>query len=46
MTSKKNKARSAKDTSRKFKKKANPLAADKIEYIDYKDSQHVAALHV
>ena len=40
MTSKKNKARSARtmrDSSRKFKKKANPLAAEKLEYIDYKD---------
>lgn len=37
MTSKKNKARSAKDTGRKFKKKSNPLASDKVGYIDYKD---------
>lgn len=37
MTSKKNKARSAKEATRKFKKKANPLVAEKIEYIDYKD---------
>lgn len=37
MTSKKNKARSARETNRKFKKKANPLKIDKIEYIDYKD---------
>ena len=40
MTSKKNKARSARtmrDSGRKFKKKANPLAAEKVEYIDYKD---------
>lgn len=37
MTSKKNKARNARESSRKFKKKANPLNADKVEYIDYKD---------
>lgn len=37
MTSKKNKARSARDTNRKFKKKANPLRVEKVEYIDYKD---------
>ena len=37
MTSKKNKARSARETNRKFKKKANPLKLDKVEYIDYKD---------
>jgi len=37
MTSKKNKARSARDTNRKFKKKANPLKVEKVEYIDYKD---------
>ena len=37
MTSKRNKARSARDTNRKFKKKANPLKAEKLEYIDYKD---------
>ena len=37
MTSKKNKARSARDTNRKFKKKANPLKAEKVEFIDYKD---------
>jgi small subunit ribosomal protein S18 len=37
MTSKKNKARSARETNRKFKKKANPLKIDKVEYIDYKD---------
>ena len=37
MTSKKNKARSARETNRKFKKKANPLKIEKVEYIDYKD---------
>ena len=37
MTSKKNKARAARESSRKFKKKANPLNADKVGYIDYKD---------
>jgi small subunit ribosomal protein S18 len=40
MTSKKNKARSARalrENARKFKKKANPLKIDKVEYIDYKD---------
>lgn len=37
MTSKKNKARQARESTRKFKKKADPLAADKIDYIDYKD---------
>lgn len=37
MTSKKNKARQARESTRKFKKKPDPLAADKIEYIDYKD---------
>jgi small subunit ribosomal protein S18 len=37
MTSKKNKARSARETNRKFKKKANPLKVEKVEYIDYKD---------
>ncbi|MEY4371283.1 MAG: ribosomal protein [Actinomycetota bacterium] len=37
MTSKKNKARSARDTNRKFKKKANPLKSEKVDYIDYKD---------
>ena len=37
MTSKKNKARNARESNRKFKKKANPLNADKIEFIDYKD---------
>ena len=37
MTSKKNKARTARDTNRKFKKKANPLKVEKVEYIDYKD---------
>ena len=37
MTSKRNKARNARESNRKFKKKANPLKGDKIEYIDYKD---------
>ena len=40
MTSKKNKARSARalrENARKIKKKANPLKIDKVEYIDYKD---------
>jgi len=40
MTSKKNKARSARalrENARKIKKKANPLKSDKVEYIDYKD---------
>ena len=37
MTSKKNKARTARDTNRKFKKKANPLKVEKVDYIDYKD---------
>ena len=37
MTSKKNKARSARETNRKFKKKANPIKVEKVEYIDYKD---------
>jgi len=38
MSSKKNKARPAKDTNpKKFKKKTSVLVTDKIEYIDYKD---------
>ncbi len=40
MTSKKNKARSARalrENARKIKKKANPLKIVKVEYIDYKD---------
>ena len=37
MTSKKNKIRNAREANRKFKKKANPLLADKVEFIDYKD---------
>jgi small subunit ribosomal protein S18 len=37
MTSKKNKARQARESTRKFKKKPDPIAADKVEYIDYKD---------
>lgn len=37
MTSKKNKIRNAREANRKFKKKANPLKGDTVEYIDYKD---------
>lgn len=37
MTSKTNKIRNAREANRKFKKKANPLAAEKIVFIDYKD---------
>jgi len=37
MTSKKNKIRNAREANRKFKKKANPLLADKVAFIDYKD---------
>ena len=37
MTSKTNKIRNAREANRKFKKKANPLAAEKVVYIDYKD---------
>ncbi len=37
MTSKKNKARLAKESSRRIKKKSNPLPGDKVEFIDYKD---------
>ena len=37
MTSKKNKIRNAREANRKFKKKANPLAAEKVYFIDYKD---------
>jgi small subunit ribosomal protein S18 len=37
MTSKKNKIRNAREANRKFKKKANPLKADKVDFIDYKD---------
>ncbi len=37
MTSKKNKIRNAREANRKFKKKANPLKADQIGFIDYKD---------
>ena len=37
MTSKKNKILNASEENRKFKKKANPLLADKVEFIDYKD---------
>jgi len=38
MTSKKNKARSARELSRKIKKKTNPVKLDKVDYIDYKDT--------
>ena len=37
MTSKTNKIRNAREANRKFKKKANPLAAEKVYFIDYKD---------
>ena len=37
MTSKTNKIRNAREANRKFKKKANPLAIDKVVFIDYKD---------
>ena len=37
MTSKKNKARLAKESNRRIKKKSNPLPGDKVEFIDYKD---------
>ena len=37
MTSKKNKARLAKESSRRIKKKSNPLPGAKVEFIDYKD---------
>jgi small subunit ribosomal protein S18 len=37
MTSKKNKIRNAREANRKFKKKANPLKPEKVEFIDYKD---------
>ena len=37
MTSKTNKIRNAREANRKFKKKANPLLAEKVEFIDYKD---------
>ena len=37
MTSKTNKIRNAREANRKFKKKANPLAAEKVVFIDYKD---------
>jgi len=37
MTSKRNKIRNARESNRKFKKKANPLKGEKIAYIDYKD---------
>ena len=37
MTSKKNKIRNAREANRKYKKKANPLAIEKVVFIDYKD---------
>lgn len=37
MTSKTNKIRNAREANRKFKKKANPFANNKVEFIDYKD---------
>jgi len=37
MTSKKNKIRNAREANRKYKKKANPLAIEKVIFIDYKD---------
>ena len=37
MTSKTNKIRNAREANRKFKKKANPLAEEKVVFIDYKD---------
>ena len=37
MTSKRNKIRNARESNRKFKKKANPLKSEKVDYIDYKD---------
>jgi small subunit ribosomal protein S18 len=39
MTSKKNKARAAKDqgSNKKIKKKTSVLVIDKVEYVDYKD---------
>ncbi len=37
MTSKSNKIRNAREANRKFKKKANPFANNKVEFIDYKD---------
>lgn len=37
MTSKTNKIRNAREANRKFKKKANPLLAEKVDFIDYKD---------
>jgi small subunit ribosomal protein S18 len=37
MTSKTNKIRNAREANRKFKKKANPLAIEKVVFIDYKD---------
>jgi small subunit ribosomal protein S18 len=38
MASKKNRARSARETNpRKFKKKTSVLVTEKVEYIDYKD---------
>ena len=37
MTSKTNKIRNAREANRKFNKKANPLAIEKVVFIDYKD---------
>lgn len=38
MASKKNRARSSKDTApRKYKKKTSALLTEKVEYVDYKD---------
>jgi small subunit ribosomal protein S18 len=37
MTSKKNKARLAKESNRRIKKKSNPFSGDKVDFIDYKD---------
>jgi len=38
MTSKKNKARAAKEPARKPKKKTSVLITERVEYIDYKDT--------
>jgi small subunit ribosomal protein S18 len=37
MTSKKNKARAPRETTKKFKKKTSVLVTDKVEFVDYKD---------
>jgi len=37
MTSKKNKARLAKESNRRIKKKSNPFSGGKPDFIDYKD---------